>query len=55
MTEKSVFISSCSRRELARRRPDRNLWRYEPQLLVIVLLLTAAFAFAAFVVGRGGI
>jgi hypothetical protein len=48
----SIFISSCSRRELARRRPTRNpVVRLEllAVLLVIVLGLTAL------VLARGGI
>lgn len=44
----NIFISSCSRRQLARRRPTRHPFRIE--LLVAVLL-----AIAAFVVARGGI
>jgi hypothetical protein len=51
VAEKSVFISSCSRRQLARRRAARAMWRYElpPVLLVLVL------GVAAFMAGRGGI
>jgi hypothetical protein len=47
----SIFISSCSRRELARRRPTRN-----PAVrlqLVAVLLVIAALA--TLVISRGGI
>ncbi|HSO97820.1 MAG TPA: hypothetical protein VLP43_02640 [Solirubrobacteraceae bacterium] len=59
MTEKSVFISSCSRRQLARRRPARGALRrgaaerlaagWPPAVLV------AAAGLTAFFVGRGGI
>lgn len=51
MTEKSVFISSCSRRELARRRPVRGVWRYE----LLLVLLALAIGVAAFLAGHGGI
>jgi hypothetical protein len=47
----SMFISSCSRRQLARRRPTRMAFR--SQLFIAVLVLAAGFA--AFVIGRGGI
>jgi hypothetical protein len=40
-----LFISSCSRRELARRKPSKSAWRL--QLTVALALLVAAlFAFA---------
>jgi hypothetical protein len=42
-------MSSCSRRQLARRRPGRGAMRVQ-LLLVIALILVAA---AAFVAGRG--
>lgn len=47
METKPVFISSCSRRELARRRPNRPLVRAELIMAVVVLLAMAAAAFAA--------
>jgi hypothetical protein len=47
---KSVFISSCTRREMARRRPSRTAARLE--LFVGMTLLLAAVV--AFVVVRGG-
>ncbi|MEA2158206.1 MAG: hypothetical protein QOD66_586 [Solirubrobacteraceae bacterium] len=51
MAEKSVFISSCSRRQLARRRVARAMWRYElPPVLLVV-----ALGVVAFMAGRGGI
>jgi hypothetical protein len=48
---KSLFISSCTRREMARRRPGRSAGRLE--LLVGMTLLVAALV--AFVVVRGGL
>jgi hypothetical protein len=51
MPDRSVFISSCSRRQLARRRGTRSLLRL--QLLVAAVILAAAFG--AYVAGRGGI
>jgi hypothetical protein len=47
----SLFISSCTRRELARRRPSRTPWR--AQLLLATLML--AVAVGAFVAARGGL
>jgi hypothetical protein len=51
MSEKSLFISSCSRRDLARRRPARGL--APTQILVLMLVLLAAFV--GVVAGRGGL
>jgi len=51
MTESRLFLSSCSRRELARRRPGRSV----PWLALIVGLLVVLVCAAAFLVGRGGI
>ena len=48
---KSVFISSCTRRQMARRRPSRTAARLE--LLVAMTLLIAAVL--AFAVARGGL
>ena len=48
---KSLFISSCTRRELARRRPGRSAGRLE--LVVGLVVLVAALI--AFVVVRGGL
>jgi hypothetical protein len=45
MEDRSVFISSCSRRQLARRRPSKTAGRL--QLAIAMLLLAAAvLAFA---------
>ncbi len=49
MEGKSVFISSCTRRELARRRSSRSLMRIEWRISLVLL----AVAVAAFVVMRG--
>jgi hypothetical protein len=49
--EKSLFISSCTRRELARRRPGRSAGRVE--LFVAAIVLAAAVL--AFLAVRGGI
>lgn len=46
MMDQSIFISSCSRRQLARRRPSPNAYRI--QLMVAVVVLSVAIiAFAA--------
>ncbi len=51
MSEKSVFISSCTRRQLARRRPTRGNWRYgtSPALVAI------AMGMAGYIAARGGL
>jgi hypothetical protein len=46
MESKSVFISSCSRRQLARRRPNRSVVS-APALFCALLLLAALVALAA--------
>ena len=59
--ESHIFISSCSRRQMARRRGSRGTMRgvireVAPVLLqLLVALLVLAVAFGAFVVGRGGV
>jgi hypothetical protein len=50
MEDRSLFISSCSRRELARRRPSKSAWSL--QLTIATLVLVAAVL--AFVVARVG-
>jgi hypothetical protein len=40
MEERNLFISSCSRRQLARRRPTKTAGRL--QLAIALLLLAAA-------------
>jgi hypothetical protein len=49
--DKSVFISSCTRRQLARRRPTRSVLRL--QLLILATFVAAAFG--AFIAGHGGL
>jgi hypothetical protein len=51
MSGSSVFISSCSKRQLARRRATRRVLR--AQLPLIALVLVAACL--AYIVGHGGI
>jgi hypothetical protein len=51
MPDSDLFISSCSRRQLARRRPGRAQLRLQVLLTMIVLLS----AVAAFIAGRGGL
>ncbi len=51
MHGRSVFISSCSRRQLARRRPSRSSLPVEALLVVVVL----AAALGAFLAARGGV
>jgi hypothetical protein len=43
MTEKSLFISSCSRRQMARRRPmrSRSVTSGSPLLMLAVALIVA--------------
>ena len=45
MESKSLLISSCSRRELARRRPSKTAWRLQ-LTVALALLIAALFAFA---------
>ena len=50
MESKSVFISSCSRRQFARRRPTRKVLWFHTHLWTIVLVV----AVASFVAIRAG-
>ena len=50
MQDRSVFISSCSRRQLARRRAARSL-ALGPLLATLVVVIAVASVFAL----RGGI
>jgi hypothetical protein len=45
MEERTVFISSCSRRELARRRPQRSVLRL--QLMIAMAGVAAVVAVLA--------
>jgi hypothetical protein len=49
MEGKSIFISSCSRRQLARRRPYRSPLRTQ----LIVAVLVAVVAIAVIAIARG--
>ena len=50
MPESRLFMSSLTRRQLARRRPGRfHLWR-----LVLLGVLVVAIIAAAFFIGHGG-
>jgi hypothetical protein len=53
MESKSVFISSCTRRELSRRRSQWGGGVLRMQILMA--LLVVALGFGAFVAGRGGV
>ncbi len=47
MESKSIFISSCSRRQLARRRPYRSpLWAQLMTALVVAIVVIAVIAIA---------
>jgi len=46
MEGKSVFISSCSRRELSRRRPTRPVLARQGLVAVVLVLLVLAAFFA---------
>ena len=50
MLGSDLFISSCSRRQLARRRSSRSALRLQLPLAALFVLAAAA----AFVAGRGG-
>jgi intracellular septation protein A len=51
MPGSEVFISSCSRRQLARRRWARVTVRYD----LFFVLVAVVLAVVAFIVGRSGI
>jgi hypothetical protein len=51
MQDRSLFISSCSRRELARRKPARTF----PLGRLLVTLAIVLIAFAAVLAARGGL
>ena len=53
MPESRLFMSSLSRRQLARRRPGRTAaGTLRPLIAIVVVVLICA---AAFVLGRGGL
>ena len=51
MEERTLFISSCNRRELARRRGQRTLISIQ----VLLIAMTIAVALGAFVAAHGGL
>jgi hypothetical protein len=51
MEDRSVFISSCSRRQLSRRRPTRSGARVQ----VVLTLLVLAAVLGVLVAARGGV
>jgi len=51
MEDRSLFISSCTRRQLARRRASRSMLRL--QLLVTMAVIAAALV--GFVLAHGGL
>ena len=51
MEERTLFISSCSRRELARRRPHRS----PVQMQMLLLAVAIAAALGAFFAAHGGL
>jgi len=53
MSQSRLFMSSLSRRQLARRRPGRGPG--SSVRVLIVLLIVVLICAAAFVIGRGGI
>jgi hypothetical protein len=56
MPDHEIFISSCSRREMARRRPVRGVIRLQAvSVQLLFALLVLAVAFGAFVAGHGGV
>ncbi len=53
MEGKSIFISSCSRRQLARRRSQSRASAMRAQLMIVVVVV--GLAIAAYIAGHGGI
>jgi hypothetical protein len=51
MSQSKLFMSSVSRRELARRRPGGSWGRL--QLIALLVLLVVVVGVAAYLVGRG--
>jgi hypothetical protein len=51
MEDRSLFISSCSRRELSRRKATRSLSRMQ----VVLALLVLAAVLGGLVAARGGV
>jgi hypothetical protein len=58
LQERTVFISSCSRRQLARRRPQRSVLGLQRAVLraqLAAMALMAVAVFAVFVALHGGV
>ncbi len=53
MEGKGIFISSCSRRQLARRRPQPRAGAVRLQLMIVLVIL--AVGLGAFLAGHGGL
>jgi hypothetical protein len=56
--QRSLFISSCSRRDLARRRPQRSVLGMQRPVLraqLAAMLLMAVAVFAVYVALHGGV
>ena len=53
MEGKSIFISSCSRRQLARRRSQPRGVAVRPQLMIVLVVLVTGLG--AFLAGHGGL
>jgi hypothetical protein len=53
MEGKSIFIRSCSRRQLYRRRPQARTSAMRLQLMLALLVLMVGLA--AFIAGHGGL
>jgi hypothetical protein len=51
MEGRNLFISSCSRRELSRRKPSRTAWRVQLTFAMLLLFVAAL----AFVITRLGL
>jgi hypothetical protein len=51
MEDRSLFISSLTRRQMARRRPGRSLVRAQ----LVLALMAVAIALGAFVLAHGGL
>jgi hypothetical protein len=53
MPHSRLFVSSCTRRQLARRRPGRTT--LPAQVLIVMILILILAGLAAFIAGRGGL
>ena len=53
MEGNGIFVSSCSRRQLARRRPQARVGAVRVELLIALLVVVVGFG--AFLAGHGGV